>query len=70
MQSPIDSRRSTSRWKVKDDGNDLRWYLEVRGLGVLTILVSSDALDPRGKIIAEKLGVITLTEAGADEPTS
>lgn len=66
MNSPIDSRPSTSRWKVKDDGTDLRWYLEVRGLGILTILVSTDWNDPKGKTKPERLGLLTLSELTRD----
>jgi hypothetical protein len=70
MNSPIDSRPSTSRHRIREVAGDLRWYLEVRGLGVVTILVSSDWNDPKGKPKLEKLGILTLSSLGETEPPS
>lgn len=69
---PIDSRPSSSRWKVQGSGAELRWFLEVRGLGVITILVSSDLDDPKGKIKAERMGLLTIPEIDPEalEPPS
>ncbi len=67
MNSPIDSRPSTSRYRVREVAGDLRWYLEVRGLGVVTVLVSTDWSDPKGKPKLEKLGALTLSSLGETE---
>lgn len=61
---PEDLRKSKSRWKMKDDGRNLRIYMEVKGLGVLMILTSSSVDDPKGRLIAEQCGLITLEELG------
>lgn len=68
MNLPIDGKPSVSRYRIREVAGDLRWYLEVRGLGVITILVSSDWNDPKGKTKPEKLGILTLSSLGETEP--
>lgn len=46
---------------VKEEGKNLRLYLEVRGLGVLTIMTSSIEGDPLGKLYPETCGLLSVT---------
>ena len=56
------SRRSLSKYTIKEADSDLRWFLQVPGLGVLTITVSSSLQDARGRLQPECSSILEIAE--------
>lgn len=53
-----DKRRSSSRLELEDQGQELRWLMEVRGLGALLMRATSDPTTGR----LQFNGVATFTD--------
>jgi hypothetical protein len=59
-----DHRPSSSELYVEPSGRNYRWFLQVKGLGVLTILTSSATSDPTGQLLPDALGLVTKEDVG------
>ena len=59
-----DHQRSRSAMFVEPSGRHFRWFLQVKGLGVITLLTSSAKSDPEGRLRPDALGALSKAEIG------
>ena len=59
-----DHHRSSSGLWVEPSGAHYRWFLQVKGLGVVTILSSSTKSDPEGRLRPDAMGLVLKADVG------